>query len=140
MKAIVANFLLIEALNGITMVQHYAVTSPAMLNCAIIQTVELVELPGEDLILRGSTLRHGKDLAMDSTLLPTLQKLMIRQPVTDSVPQLELGILVTMQFLCVTLHLAEGMAFDTTPLTFLNPHLATIHFMGEVKASWEREN
>ena len=43
-----------------------------MQSCVMIQTVELVELPGEDLILTESTLVHGKDLAMDSTLLPTL--------------------------------------------------------------------
>ena len=141
------------------MVQHCAVTSPTMQSCAMIQTVELVELPGEDLILRESTLVRGKDLAMDSTLLPTLQSYTTSQPVTDSVPQLEIRTPVTMQFLC---DIAPGRKYDiryhtaqlATPPpgynsfygkskvthSFLHPHLAMIHFMGEVKASFEREN
>ena len=122
------------------MVQHYAVTSPTMQSCATIQTVELVELPGEDLILRESTLVHGKDLAMDSTLLPTLQSRTTTQLVTDSVPQLEIRTPITMQFLCVTLHLVESTTFDTTLLNLPHPHLATTPFMGKVKVSWEREN
>ena len=111
-----------------------------MQNFAMTQTVELVELPGEDLILRKSTSVHGNGLAMDSTLLTTPQKHMIMQLVTDLVPQLAIGTLVTMQFLCAKLHLAESTTFDTILLTLTHPHLATSHFMGNVKASWEREN
>ena len=105
----------------------------------MIQTVELVELPGEDLILTESTLVHGKDLAMDSTLLPTLTL----QSRTTTLVANRCGATVrdmnTRYNAVLVCDIAPGRKYGIRYRT-QHLHLATTHFMGNVKVSWEREN